>query len=131
MRRGFRLPESDETFLNALGRPWETIGNGGGRWLLIHERRVPTGYNVGTASEAYRIDVGYPDTQIDMVYFLPHLSRVDGCAIGALSVEQIDGQQWQRWSRHRTPEYPWRPGEDDISTHLVLVDHWLEREFRR
>jgi hypothetical protein len=131
MRREFRLPESDETFLNALGRPWETIGNNGGRWLIIHERAVPTGYNVGTVSEAYRIDVGYPDTQIDMVYFLPHLSRVDGCAIAALALEQIDGQQWQRWSRHRTADHPWRPGEDDISTHHVLVDHWLEREFHR
>ncbi len=131
MRRDFRLPESDEGFLDATGRPWETTLDNGSRWLVIHERQVPNGYNIGTVSEAYRIDVGYPDTQIDMVYFLPHLSRADGRAIGALSIEQICGQSWQRWSRHRTVQHPWRQGEDDISTHYLLVEHWLERELLR
>ena len=129
MRRAFRLPEQDEAFLNALGRTWETVIENDVRWLLIHERKLPSGYASATASEAYRIDTGYPDTQLDMVYFNPPISRTDGRPIGALSHQTLDGQNWQRWSRHRCPEHPWRSGEDDVSSHFLLVDHWLEREF--
>jgi hypothetical protein len=131
MRLQFRLPEADEVFLKSLGRPWETLNDSGIRWLLVHERVLPSGYTISTTSEAHRIDAGYPDTQLDMVYFFPALTRSDGKPIGALSAQQIDGKTWQRWSRHRRPEHPWRPGEDDISTHLLLVDHWLEREFAK
>lgn len=64
-----------------------------------------------------------------MVYFFPALQRSDGKAIGGLTPHTILGQQWQRWSRHYTPANPWRVGEDDLSTHLTLIDHWLRREF--
>ena len=80
---------------------------------------------------ALQIPPGYPDAQIDMAYFHPHLARKDGRAIGALSAQDLDGKVFQRWSRHRTGEAPWRPGEDDVSSHLVLVDDWLERELAK
>lgn len=105
MRRQFQLPAADETFLNALDRPWETVLDGSVRWVLIHDRVVPAGYTVTSVSEAHRIDIGYPDTQLDMIYFSPHLQRSDGKAIGALSTQQIDGATWQRWSRHREPGF--------------------------
>jgi hypothetical protein len=57
--------------------------------------------------------------------------RADGVPIKALAQQQIDGTGWQRWSRHRTPQNPWRPGVDSVATHLVLVDQWLLREFGR
>ena len=129
MRRDFHLPAADEAFLNTLGRAWETTLDCGIRWVLIHGRLVPAGYTVSSVSEAHRIDVGYPDTQLDMVYFSPALHRLDGRPIGAQSTQQICGQTWQRWSRHREAGYPWRPGVDDLASHLMLVDHWLEREF--
>ena len=128
MRRQFRLPSEDESHLASIGLPWETVVEGRTRWLLIHDRPVPNGYTHDRISTALMIPTGYPDAQIDMVYFRPELVRRDGRAIGALSQQQIDGQQWQRWSRHRTSENPWRPGVDDVAGHLVLVDHWLERE---
>ncbi len=78
---------------------------------------------------ALRIETGYPDTQLDMVYFYPHLARCDRQPIGALASQTLDGKDWQRWSRHRTGQNPWRPGEDDLASHLALVEHWLEREF--
>jgi hypothetical protein len=64
-----------------------------------------------------------------MVYVLPHLARKDGVGINNLSGQSIDGTDWQRWSRHRTGANPWRPGVDDLSTHLFLVDDWFAREF--
>lgn len=129
MRRQFDLPEADEAHLESLGRPWETITDGSARWLLVHEWPISAGYNYSAVSIAIRIEPGYPDTQLDMVYVLPHLARTDQVSINALSNQAIDGKDWQRWSRHRTNENPWRPGIDDLSTHLFLVDDWFTREF--
>ena len=131
MRRQFQLPEADREHLDARGLQWETITDGGSRWLLLHDFSVPAGYNAVHIIAAVMIGATYPDAQLDMVYFFPPLARTDGGAIGALSNQVIDGKMFQRWSRHRTPQNPWRPGEDDLATHLALVEHWLEREFRR
>lgn len=128
MRRQFSLPEVDEAHLNARGLDWETIIDGGVRWVLLHGFPLPVGYNQRTAIAAIRIETGYPDTQLDMVYFQPGLARTDGRTIGALSTQALDGKVFQRWSRHRTGQNPWRPGEDDLASHLALVEHWLERE---
>jgi hypothetical protein len=131
MRRQFSLPEVDEDHLEARGLAWETVIEGGVRWLIIHDFPAPNGYNQAKVAAAVRMDIGYPDAQLDMVYFYPHLARLDGRPIGALASQPLDGKDWQRWSRHRTAQNPWRPGEDDLSTHLALVEHWLEREFSK
>jgi hypothetical protein len=78
---------------------------------------------------ALSISSAYPDAQIDMAFFSPSLQRKDGKPINATShIQLIGGKNWQRWSRHRTAENKWRPGIDNISTHLTQVKHWLERE---
>ncbi len=129
LRRQFRLPEEDETYLQATGRDWETIVEAGIRWLIIYAFPIPTGYNTAAANVALQIPSGYPDAQLDMVYFFPALTRNDGRPINALTNQTIEGQNWQRWSRHRTAENPWRPGVDDVSTHIALIEDWLQREF--
>jgi hypothetical protein len=131
MRRQFTLPETDVAFLETLGLAWETILQNNTRWLILHKYEPPVGYNNLQVSVAIMISPGYPDTQLDMVYFSPSLARLDGKPIGALSNMTLDGKPYQRWSRHRTGLNPWRPGEDDLSTHLELVKHWLERELRK
>jgi hypothetical protein len=134
-RRHFRLPEHDEEFLDSLGLDWETVReklpDGVILRLVIYDYPVPAGYTVAKVTLYLRIEPTYPDTQIDMVYFLPHLQRRDGRAIGALASEDFDGKTWQRWSRHRTNANPWRAGVDDVSTHLAAVDHWLTRELAK
>lgn len=129
MRRQFDLPSFDSQYLGTTGLQWETINEGAGRWLLIHEWVVCAGYNVGRVTVALQIPPGYPDAQIDMVYVHPPLSRADGRPIGTLTEQNLEGKTFQRWSRHRTGEAPWRPGEDDVSSHLVLVNDWFAREF--
>ena len=129
-RKQFSLPPDDIDWLNAHGLPYELVVEGTPR-LVVHRFPVPAGYNVDNVSLYLRIEPGYPDTQIDMVYFYPALTRRDGRAIGALAQEAFDGKTWQRWSRHRTPANPWRPGIDNVSTHLALVAEWLERELRK
>jgi hypothetical protein len=132
LRRQFRLPEADEIYLDGTGRTWETVVTGHPgtieQWLIVHDYPLPYGYNVSTARAALLIIPGYPDTQIDMVFFSPALSRTDGQSIARLTPRVVDGSQWQQWSRHRTGDNPWRPGIDDIASHFLLVDYWLARE---
>lgn len=129
MRKDFQLPEDDATYLDGLGLPWETINDQGMQWVVIHEYPVKSGYNCEKVSVAIKIETGYPRTQLDMAYFYPALQRLDGKGINAITGQAIDGKQFQRWSRHRTPQNPWREGVDDISTHLTLVSFWFEQEF--
>jgi len=129
LRLDFRLPEADETYLNGLGLEWEARLDGNSQWLVIHGWVAPPGYNHEKVSLALLIPANYSDGQIDMVYFNPHLSRADGQPIARLTNQIIFGNQWQRWSRHRTSSNPWRPGVDDVASHLGLVDDWLRREF--
>lgn len=129
LRRQFDLQEEDTEYLDAKGLPWETLVEGGALWLLLHEWPLPDGYTTGAVSVALRL-TGYPSGALDMVWFSPAVVRSDGGPIRATSVRTtIDGAPWQRWSRHRTAQNPWRPGVDGIPTHLALVEHWLEREF--
>ncbi len=129
MRRDFDPPQADALYLESCGLPWEAVRDQGALWIIIHERPVPSGYGVDLVSTALMLPPTYPDGPIDMVYLYPALERLDQVPIGALSPHPFDGKQWQRWSRHRTPDNPWRAGEDDIPAHLILVDHWLAREF--
>lgn len=130
-RRQFDLLEEDAEYLDARGLHWETLREGNALWLLVHSWPVPSGYNVSEVSVALRL-TGYPSGALDMAWFSPALARTDGVPIRATSARTvIDGRSWQRWSRHRTAQNPWRPGVDGIPTHLALVEHWLEREFAR
>lgn len=129
MRREFQLPEEDIFFLESLELKWETIIDAGMHWVIIHNYPVPSGYNVNTTTVAIKIETGYPRTALDMAYFNPHLSRKDGQIINAICCQIINGQNFQRWSRHRTLINPWREGVDDLSTHMSLVSFWFEQEF--
>ena len=131
MRRQFDLPSHDLSHLEGTGLQWETLIDGTTKWLLVHEWPVCAGYNVTSAMLAIRISPGYPEAELDMAYFAPSLARSDGGSVNALGAIVVDGKSFQQWSRHRTGQNPWRPGEDDLSTHLALVEGWLEKEFRR
>lgn len=131
MRRQFNLLPQDEAFLEQYGSPWETIINGS-QWVLVHEFPTHEGYNHAKASIAILLTPGYPQAALDMVYVYPPLARTDGKPIRQVNANQsIDGKSWQRWSRHRTPQHPWRPGEDSLETHIFLIEDWFEREFGR
>lgn len=130
-RRDFDLPEEDADWLEELGLRYELVAEDRVLRVVIYGWPAPEGYDHGFADAHVRIDPGYPESQIDMVYFHPPLARLDGRTIGALCAEQFDGKVWQRWSRHRTPLNSWRPGIDNLSTHFALVDEWLNRELAR
>ncbi|MGK7346057.1 MAG: multiubiquitin domain-containing protein [Candidatus Nitrospinota bacterium M3_3B_026] len=129
LRRQFPLFPSDEAFLNDYGLPWETVIDGS-QWLLIHDFPLPAGYNHTTVTAAIRMETGYPNAQLDMVYFSPALARQDGVPIAQTNATQaIHGNIFQRWSRHRTTQNPWKPDVDNLESHVILIEDWLEREF--
>lgn len=128
MRKQFQLSEEDEQCLAALGLEWEAVIEGNAKWLIVQSFPIPEGYNNRKADAALRISPSYPDAQIDMVYFYPALALTNGKAVRQLTPHSLDGKQYQQWSRHRTAQNPWRPGLDNICTHLLQVNNWLERE---
>lgn len=131
LRRDFDLLPQDQKFLEEYGHPWETISDGS-QWVLIHEFPTHDGYDHRLVTAAVRMETGYPNVELNMVYFLPALARRDGKPIGATEAQQvIDGKTYQRWSRHRTAENPWRAGVDGLETHVILIEDWLAREFER
>jgi len=100
--------------------------------VLLHEFETHRGYNHPQASVAIRLETGYPQAQLDMVYVYPKLLRSDNIDIRkSQHMQTLDGKQWQRWSRHRTSANPWRPGEDSLETHVYLIEDWFLREFNR
>lgn len=131
-RRQFDLLAEDLDYLAALGLPWEAVQDDAKtRRVVIHGYPIPTGYNVDKVSVFVYLQPTYPDVQIDMAYFLPHLKRMDGKTIGRLTEMTADSQIWQRWSRHRTASSQWRIGEDNLRTHMALVSSWLEQELAK
>lgn len=130
-RREFALPENDVDWLTGTPYRFELVAESSVLRVVLYGFPVPSGYNLRAVDVNVRIDSGYPDTQIDMVYVHPVLQRLDGVPIGATCAEAFDGKEWQRWSRHRTPANPWRPGVDNLATHFALVEHWFLRELKK
>ena len=130
LRRQFHLPEEDEAALNRRGLPWETVVDSGNNWLLVHDFPIPSAYNIQKATAAIMITASYPDAPLDMVYFYPALALNSGQTINCLAPQVICATTYQRWSRHRTYQNPWLVGEDNIESHLMLIEHWLERELK-
>ena len=129
LRKEFDLLPDDEAFLNDYGLDWETIVDGS-QWVLIKNFPTPDGYDHKTVTAAIRLETGYPKVALDMVYFSPALKRKDGQRIAATDATQvIKGETYQRWSRHRTTVNPWVVGRDNLGSHIILIEDWLEREF--
>ncbi len=128
MRREFQLPEEDIAGLDARGLKWEAIKVGDAKWIIFRDYPIPEGYKVRFADMALSISPSYPDTQIDMANFFPALELVSGKVMQRLTPVNIEGKQYQQWSRHRTQANPWRIGLDSVCSHILLVDTWLQRE---
>jgi hypothetical protein len=122
----------DREFLDSLGLRWEALRNANRLWVVIYGLPLPAGYQAVVVDVAIEIAPGYPTGQLDMAYFNPPLIRVDGKAIPcAQAIEQLDGKDWQRWSRHRTGASVWVPGVDNLERHFAYVQDWLSLEIER
>lgn len=124
MSDAFELLPEDVEYLDANHRGrWRKLNEGGGKYgLLIEGFAVPAGFTRSTADLMVLIPAGYPASPLDMFYFGPPLSKVNGHDAGALSIEEHFARRWQRWSRH----YDWSPGKDDLTRHIEYIWHELQ-----
>lgn len=128
-RRDFNVLEIDEKYLDALGCFWETMVDAGHRWLLIHNYRVPAGYDQQMVTLALLIPPTYPGAEIDMFYTNPRLTLTSGQPIDRTQISAvICGTPFNGWSRHRSGTAPWKPAIDNVVTHLALVESAIAKE---
>jgi hypothetical protein len=128
MRTDFPMLAGDEAHLVRARLAWETIIDGGRRWLMLRGYPLPNGYTALTTDIAVEIPVSYPGAQLDMFYCYPPVSLTSGAVIPQTqSQETISGRVYQRWSRHRD----WNPAGDTLITHFALIDESLNREVER
>ena len=122
----YELPVEDLEYLDGnYPSKWKKVSEGGGKFgLIIESFPVPEGYTIGESVLMVLIPSGYPGSQLDMFYFSPPLSKLNGSSIRTLASETHFGRVWQRWSRH----YTWQPGEDNIVSHIEYVKNELRNE---
>ncbi len=126
----FDLLPDDLKFLKNEGLRWEALMVGNVGWILVYDFPIPDGYNIPKTCLALMLPASYPSTEIDMMYFHPELRRLDGREIRALATHTVDNKNFQRWSRHR-PSGMWRPGVDNLETHVLAVTEWLNQELSK
>lgn len=128
-RRLFRLLPQDVEYLDGLGLRWETVMEGGQRWLLIHDFLLPAGFAQQRVLLGLDIPHDYPASQIDMFYFAPFVTLPGGQEIPSTQIRAtVDGLTLQGWSRHRNAASVWDPNSDSIRTHMAVVEGSLAKE---
>lgn len=128
-RRSFQLLDKDETYLQLRGLTWETIEEGGRRWLLLRSFVLPEGYDHAAVDIAIDVPLAYPRAEIDMFHCLPHLTLKVGGTIGETSGRTIiQSQTYQQWSRHLSGKARWNPATDSVMTHIAVIEAALLKE---
>ena len=122
MRRDFNPYYEDLEFLASRETPWEAVREESQCWYILHDYSPPKGYAPEKVSAAFCLPGTYPSTQIDMVYFFPSVSRLDGRESECVSNQSFDGKQWQQWSRHRLNANDWKDGVDYLATHIHFIE---------
>lgn len=130
-RSDFTVSDEDVEYLNSKGYTWEAVSQPDAKRIVVRGFQSPDGFTPPQVDMFVILPHGYPDTQIDMVYFHPPLARKDGKVIGSLVTNQFENKAWQGWSRHRTENSPWRQGIDNLASHLMLVDDFLRAELSK
>lgn len=126
------LPVRDIEYLNVnFSDQWEFKREENLNLLKITKFQLPAGYNVKSADMIIIVPDRYDSIPIDMAYFKPHISRVDGRTINNLSTRMFGQENYQQWSRHRASDNPWIIGVDCIETHVELVRNFLRKELSR
>lgn len=125
------LPKEDIYFLASIENTVDYLEEGSLSWVVFRDLEIPKGYNVSKADAAILIPPHYPTAPLDMIYFYPALSRVDGKMIRQLSNQNIEGRIYQRWSRHRTALNKWNPEIDNLESQLDLMLSCLKAEFNK
>lgn len=127
-RRDFEVLDVDQAHLKRLGLRWETIEEGGRRWLVIYNYPVPAGYTVQVTTLALEVPPTYPGAQIYGFYAYPPLALAAGRAIPSTQLRGIiHNKEFHGWSRNRGSQ-DWNVARDNVVTQLALVEAALAYE---
>lgn len=121
------LPTDVTAYLDASGVKYSVAVEANMACVVLHQFRLPAGYDRAEVDLLLRLSPGFPDVQPDMWWFDPHVHLADGRVIKATQVvENHVGRRWQRWSRH-LPAGQWQQGTDSLETFLAMIRAELVR----
>ncbi len=123
------LSSEDMEFLDNGDYKWKPFSENSKNGLVIRNYNLPEDYIPNKSDLMVLIPPGYPVSPIDMFYFSPGVRRKDGRSIEALAEENHFEKTWQRWSRHYQDQ--WRPGIDNVATHIIYVGNQLRFEIEK
>jgi hypothetical protein len=130
--RQFHLLPTDEAYLDSTHPGWQAILQSERQWVILPKYNMPAGYSIDIVALAIEIPSTYPMQQVDMFYLFPEVALSSGAVIPATEHrELVQGNSYQRWSRHRGGSSVWRPGVDNVITHLALVESALLKEVQQ
>ena len=119
------LPSDDRQFLDDHGLAYREVSDSGHKGVVLVDFKLPEiKFQVSAADILILLPPGYPDAPPDMFYALPWLELASGGGYPnrANKSWQLDGENWQRWSRHSSE---WRAGTDGIWTMVQRVNRAL------
>jgi len=123
------LRREDRVFLERTGYTFDVQDEGGMTCVVIHDYRLPPGFNRTTCQLLLRLPGGFPDTQPDMFWVLPPvvLAATGRPPAAAEHNEPHLGQTWQRFSRHLAQD-AWRSGIDNLETWFNAIGSLLRKD---
>ena len=119
------LPSDDRQYLEDHDLAYREVSDGGHKGVVLVDFPLPEHkFQVAAANILILLPAGYPDAPPDMFYALPWLELAPGGGYPnkANKSWQLDGENWQRWSRHSSE---WRAGTDGIWTMVQRVNRAL------
>ena len=130
LRRDFLLLDEDVHFLNGLKLDWEAVQDANQRVVIIYGFLLPSIFQPEKVGLKIKVPADYTaGAALDMFFTNVRVTRADGHEIPRLTdAGQFDGKQWWQWSRHYPNGTKWRPGIDNLGTHLSFVQYLLDEE---
>lgn len=114
------LLSEDLTRLADQGFEYELLTSGDEVGVLVQGVALPADlWSTPTTEVLLRTTVLYPQSAMDMFWTPPELRLASGGEPEASNLEVHFDRSWRRFSWHRNSE--WRPGRDDLLTHLEFA----------
>jgi len=121
------LPEDDVAYLEQQHPGYSVVAADNMTCVTLPHFQLPNGFTLSEGTLLLRLNALYPDSVPDMWWFDPPIVRVSNLVIPATeSIETHLGRQWQRWSRHLTPDQ-WKSGIDNLRSYVSLIRSELQR----
>lgn len=119
------LPEYDKSFLDESGYRYELKEANNEKLVIIYDFPIHPCYQPNLTNLIIKIVPGYPDAPLDMFWVKPYLKLSSGPDPVNTNIEQVAGEDYQRFSRHLSNT--WRPGIDGLEQYVRCIKTDLAR----